>query len=110
MNILPCRLENGVARFAGVAIPTANATTRTPNGARTEIGVRPEFVRFASAGIPVRVAAVSDAGRHQIVETRHGDTVIRLLLDERDQVPTVAAHVSFDTAFTRLYVDGWLAG
>jgi len=110
MNILPCRLENGVARFAGVAIPTANATTKTPNGARTEIGVRPEFVRFASAGIPVRVAAVSDAGRHQIVETRHGDTVIRLLLDERDQVPTVAAYVSFDTAFTRLYVDGWLAG
>src|SRR5215468_3905052 len=100
MNILPCRLENGVARFAGVAIPTANATTKTPNGARTEIGVRPEFVRFASAGIPVRVAAVSDAGRQQIVETRHGDTVIRLLLDERDQVPTVAAHVSFDTAFT----------
>jgi len=110
MNILPCRLENGVARFAGVAIPTANTAAETPNGARTEIGVRPEFVRFASAGIPVRVAAVSDAGRHQIVETRHGDTVIRLLLDERDQVPTVAAHVSFDTAFTRLYVDGWLAG
>jgi len=110
MNILPCRLENGVARFAGVAIPTANAAAKTPNGARTEIGVRPEFVRFASAGIPVRVAAVSDAGRHQIVETRHGDTVIRLLLDEHDKVPTDAAHVSFDTAFTRLYVDGWLAG
>jgi len=110
MNILPCRLENGVARFAGVAIPTANTAAETPNGARTEIGVRPEFVRFASAGIPVRVAAVSDAGRHQIVETRHGDTVIRLLLDEHDKVPTDTAHVSFDTAFTRLYVDGWLAG
>ena len=65
---------------------------------------------FSSTGIPVRVAAVSDAGRHQIVETRHGDTVIRLLLDEHERVPADGAHVSFDAAFTQLYVDGWLAG
>ena len=44
-----------------------------PAGARTEIGVRPEFVRFAATGIPVRVTRVSDAGRHQIVETRRDD-------------------------------------
>ena len=89
---------------------TANSAAAAPNGARTEIGVRPEFVRFADSGIPVRVVRVSDAGRHQIVETRHGDTLIRLLLDEHDAVPAEAAHVSFDTAFTQLYVDGWLAG
>ena len=109
MNILPCELENGVARFAGQPVRTANSVARTPAGARTELGVRPEFVHFASAGIPVRVAAVSDAGRHQIVETRHGDTVIRLLLDEHERVPADGAHVSFDAAFTQLYVDGWLA-
>jgi glycerol transport system ATP-binding protein len=110
MNILPCQLQDGVARFAGQPIPTANAVARAPNGARTEVGVRPQFVRFAGTGIPVRVTAVSDTGRHQIVETRHGDTVIRLLLDEHDKVPADAAHVRFGTAFTRLYVDGWLAG
>ena len=110
MNILPCALDNGVARFAGQPIRTANAVARARAGARTELGVRPEFVRFASAGIPVRVAAVSDAGRHQIVETRHGDTIIRLLVDEAERVPADSAHVSFDAAFTQLYVDGWLAG
>jgi len=110
MNILPCELENGVARFAGQPVRTANSVARAPAGARTELGVRPEFVRFASAGIPVRVAAVSDAGRHQIVETRHGDTVIRLLVDEAEPVPADSAHVGFDAAFTQLYVDGWLAG
>jgi glycerol transport system ATP-binding protein len=57
------------------------------------------------------VVRVSDAGRHQIVETRHGGTVIRLLVDEHDGVPVGdAAHVSLDPAFTHLYVDGWLAG
>src|SRR5262245_65000547 len=110
MNILPCELDGRVARFAGQPVRTANAVERAPPGARTELGVRPEFVRFAPTGIPVRVAAVSDAGRHQIVETRHGDTVIRLLLDEHERVPADGAHVSFDAAFTRLYVDGWLAG
>ena len=79
-------------------------------GRRTEIGVRPEFVRFAAQGIPVRVVRVCDAGRHQVVETRHGDSVIRLLLDERETVPAHAAHLGFDPAFTRLYADGWLAG
>jgi len=36
--------------------------------------------------------------------------VIRVLLDEHDAVPAETAHLSFDPAFTRLYVDGWLAG
>jgi glycerol transport system ATP-binding protein len=110
MNILPCELENGVARFGGRPVPTANGVTGTVKGERTEIGVRPEFVRFAHDGIPVRVIRVSDAGRNKIVETRHGDTAIRLLLDEQDAVPAESAHVSFDPAFTHLYVGGWLAG
>jgi glycerol transport system ATP-binding protein len=110
MNILPCEVENGVARFAGLPLRTANAVNAAAGGARVEIGVRPEFVRFAEGGIPVQVARVADAGRHQIVETRHGDAVIRLLLGEHEAVPAHAAHVSFDPAFTNLYVDGWLAG
>ena len=108
MNILPCEVVDGVARFAGQPIRTANAGARPSGGGRTEIGVRPEFVRFAPTGIPVRVVRISDAGRHQIVETRHDDAVIRLLIDEHDQVPAETAHVSFDTEFTQLYVDGWL--
>jgi glycerol transport system ATP-binding protein len=56
------------------------------------------------------VVRVADAGRHQIVETRHGEAVIRLLLGEGEAVPAQSAQVSFDPAFTNLYVDGWLAG
>jgi glycerol transport system ATP-binding protein len=67
-------------------------------------------VRFSQQGIPVRVLRVADAGRHQIVETRHDEAVIRLLLGEQDAVPAQSAHVSFDPAFTNLYLDGWLAG
>ena len=110
MNVLPCEVENGAARFAGLPVATANPVGAATAGKRTELGVRPEFVRFADRGIPVRVVRVNDAGRHKIVETRHADTVIRVLVDERDAVPAEHAHLSFDPAFTRLYVDGWLAG
>jgi len=110
MNVLPCELDDGVARFAGVPVPTANRAAGATRGRRTEIGVRPEFVRFTERGIPVRVMRVADAGRHQIVETRHADTVIRVLLREHETVPAETAHLSFDSAFTRLYVDGWVAG
>jgi glycerol transport system ATP-binding protein len=110
MNVLPCEVEAGVARFAGVAVVTANTAAGVTGGARTEIGVRPEFVRFAERGIPVRVVSVADAGRHRVVETRHADTAIRVLLGEHDAVPAGHAHLGFDPAFTRLYVDGWVAG
>jgi glycerol transport system ATP-binding protein len=110
MNVLPCEVDNGVPRFAGVPVPTANRAAGATRGRRTEIGVRPEFVRFAERGIPVRVMRVADAGRHQIVETRHADTVIRVLLKEHETVPEEHAHLAFDAAFTRLYVDGWVAG
>lgn len=110
MNVLPCELDDGVARFAGVPVPTANRAAGATRGRRTEIGVRPEFVRFADEGVPVRVVRVADAGRHQVVETRHADTVIRVLLKEHEPVPAAHAHLAFDAAFTRLYVDGWVAG
>jgi glycerol transport system ATP-binding protein len=109
MNVLPCEVESGVARFAGLPVPTANHAGGPTAGKRTEIGVRPEFVHFADHGVPVRVTRVSDTGRDQVVETRHGDTVIRLVLGEHDTVPSDGVRLGFDPAFTRLYVDGWLA-
>ena len=109
MNVLPCEAADGVARFAGAPVSTANPVPAAPRG-RTELGVRPEFVRFAPRGVPVEVLRVADAGRHQVVETRHGETLIRALLREGEPVPQGAAHLAFDAAFTHLYVDGWLAG
>jgi glycerol transport system ATP-binding protein len=108
MNVLPCEVADGVARFAGVPVPTANRAAAAPG--RAEIGVRPEFVHFAAEGVPVRVTRVADAGRHQIVETRHGDAVIRVLLKEGEPVPGDHARLGFERAHTRLYVDGEVAG
>jgi glycerol transport system ATP-binding protein len=113
MNVLPCEVRGGEVFLSGQAVPVQNPPTGAVAGQRLEIGVRPEFVSLSTAadgGIPVRIAKVSDAGRYQIVEARHGEHRINLLVDEGVEVPSAGAHVRFDPSRTRLYVDGWLAG
>jgi len=109
MNLLPCEIDaGGMTRYAGGAIETA-APPRPPGGAKQlQIGVRPEFVRFTGAGLPVQVERVSDAGRSRIVDTRCGEHVIKLVLPEDAPVPEGAAFVSFDPAHTQVYADGWI--
>ena len=108
MNVLPCQVDDGVAVFDGHPIPLAHALHPPAGGAQLEIGVRPEFVRFAPEGVPVTVVGVSDAGRYQVVETRSGSAVIRLLVQEGDPVPPDNAHLRFDPAHTQIYADGWM--
>ncbi len=112
MNVLPCAIENGEIRFAGLPITRAPNAPRPGEGARLELGVRPEFVSFApegaAGGIAVEIAKVSDAGRYRIVETRHGDHRIKLLMAEGQALPTGAARLLFDPGHTHVYADGWL--
>jgi glycerol transport system ATP-binding protein len=108
MNVLACEIGNGAALFAGLPVEVANPPGRAFNGQRLEIGVRPEFVSFASTGIPVKVMKVSDAGRFRIVEASHGESRIKLLVEESVALPSEDAHVRFDPAYTRIYADGRL--
>ena len=108
MNVLPCRAENNVAHIDGTAIPTASLATGAAASARLEVGVRPEFVSFADDGLPVTVDKVSDAGRYRIVDTRHGEHRIRLLVGDPAGIPSETAYLTFDPARTRIYRDGWV--
>ncbi len=108
MNLLPCEIDGaGVARFAGHAVATASHDIAGARGRKTELGVRPEFVRFARAGIPVRIERASDIGRFRIVDTRCGEHLIKLLVTEGEPVPEGEGCLAFDAARTRVYADGW---
>ena len=50
MNVLPAEVQGRQARVAGHALGLARSYGELPAGARIEIGIRPEFVRIASAG------------------------------------------------------------
>ena len=109
MNLLPCSIVNGVPHFDGLPVETSGRPNIPADARKIEIGVRPEFIRFADAGIPVRIVKVSDAGRFNIVETKHGDTSISLLVSEGSGLPTDGARIRLDPAHTQVYADGWIA-
>ena len=106
MNLLPCDLSDGVPRFAGQAIQTAAPVRADVAAQLLQIGVRPEFVRFADAGIAVQVERITDSGRFRIVHTRHQDQVIKLLVGEGEPVPAERGHLQFDPGHTQVYADG----
>jgi glycerol transport system ATP-binding protein len=107
MNLLPATCEDGVARFAGHAVPITCHPQKLPAGTNLQIGVRPEFVAFAESGIPVSIVKIADAGRYRVVETRHDRCAIRLLVGEDAALPSGSAFLRFDPGFTHLYADGW---
>jgi len=110
MNVLPCRLENGTPYIAEHAIATGRKPGDVEPGARLEIGVRPEFVSFDAEGIPVEIVKVSDAGRYRVVEARHQEGSIKLLVTEGQSLPSESPRVRFDPAHTQVYADGWMVG
>lgn len=108
MNVLPCEIKGGTAVFAGNPVAAVNAAACAGKGKLLELGVRPEFVRFADKGIPVDIVKVADAGRYRIVETRHQGHSIKLLVAEGDELPAAQAHLHFDADHTQIYEDGWM--
>ncbi len=110
MNILQCSVKGGRVTVAGTPIETANAGNYRGKGKKLELGVRPEFVKFADSGMPVDVVKVLDVGRYRIVETRNAKNVVKLLVPEDEPIPTGRAHLHFDPGHSRIYEDGWVVG
>ncbi len=108
MNVLACEVKNGHAYIAGKRIATANKAHA--KAGKSEIGVRPEFVKFARHGLEARVVKVSDAGRFSVVEADSAGGLVRLLVEEGGAIPSDTAHLEFDPSATRIYTNGWLAG
>jgi glycerol transport system ATP-binding protein len=108
MNVLPCRLENGAAYIGAERVEIENPPAGALQARRLEVGVRPEFVTLAEAGLPVGIVRVSDAGRYRIVEARLGESRIKLLADDGVPIPAGNGFVRFNPAQTRLYADNRL--
>ena len=107
MNIIPCKLNNGIAVIDGIKIETGSLIKK--NGfTKTEIGIRPEFVSFSKDGIPVKILKVNNTGRHKIIDTECKSGKIKVLSHSSQDIPSGSAHLSFDKKFTYAYGDSWI--
>ncbi|MEW9921772.1 ABC transporter ATP-binding protein [Marimonas sp. MJW-29] len=107
MNILPCEVSDKTATFQGHRIELEGAITAASG--RTEIGVRPEYVRLGEGGVPAVVRKAADIGRHTVVEAMVGDVTVSAIVDEAPPEQGTEVGIIFEPSQTRLYADGWIA-
>ncbi len=105
MNVLPVSLDGNRATIDGQAIALPFAPT-IAQGAKTELGIRPEFVRLGREGAPVTIGKVEDIGRHRIVRAAFAGRPISIVVPEDGEIPA-EPRVSFDPAAINIYADSW---
>ena len=107
MNVLPCEVAGDRVRFGGREV-ALNRGYPTLAG-RTEIGIRPEFVRLArpGEGLPIAISRVEDIGRFKIVRARLDGHSFDAVLPEGAEVPEGATAV-VDPARINIYQDSHL--
>ena len=108
MNVVPCDIREGRAFVDDCHVPLVNPVANQNGTNLLELGVRPEFVRFAATGLPAQVMRVTDTGRYRIVETRAGGARVYVLCADGEPIPDGATHLTFDPARTGVYADSWL--
>lgn len=111
MNILPCELRGYVAIVAGHPV-ALGAEYRAEPGVRLELGIRPEFVRFVSAGadhgdgsLPVTIEAVDDVGRHRIAKVRLDGHLLNIIVPEGQEIAATDHRVVFDSKRCGIYAN-----
>ena len=109
MNILPGSVTGDTVQMAEHSFSLDK--TYGPLSGRTEIGIRPEFIRITRSddaqAVPLSVTAVENVGRHKIVRGTVNGQKIDAVIDEYAEVPT-DAYVVFDTTRMNVYEDSHL--
>jgi glycerol transport system ATP-binding protein len=85
-----------------------NISIEKTNFSKTEVGIRPEFIKFSNDGIKVKIKRVSDTGRHKVIDTECDSGSIKILANASDEIPSDSAHITFDQKYTYAYGDNWI--
>jgi glycerol transport system ATP-binding protein len=105
MNVIPAALDGSNVRVGKhvVALPITPSLQGNP---KLELGVRPEYVRLGSEGMPASIRRVEDAGRLKIVHASLEGHPVVAVLREGQEIPA-DPHITFDPKGLNLYADSW---
>ena len=105
MNVMPVEIEGSSARIGNRTITLPGAPKEKRFG-RSELGIRPEFVRIGREGMPATVTKVEDLGRRKVVRAKLDGQDIVAVIGEDQTVPA-EPHIAFDPAGINIYADSW---
>ncbi|CAN7319197.1 ABC transporter ATP-binding protein [Rhizobium sp. LjRoot30] len=108
MNVLPAAV-NGSAVTIGAETLHLDYAPKIGTAKKTELGIRPEFIRLGRDGMPIEVTKVEDIGRQKIVRARFSGHPVAIVVPEDGEIPA-DARVSFDPSAISIYADSWRVG
>jgi glycerol transport system ATP-binding protein len=108
MNLMPAKVTGNQVKVGSETLNLSYAP-KTNGAAKTELGIRPEFIRLGRQGMPVAISKVEDIGRQKIVRARFADQPIAIVVPEDAEIPA-DARVSFDPDAISIYADSWRVG
>ncbi|CAK7258319.1 MULTISPECIES: ABC transporter ATP-binding protein [unclassified Shinella] len=108
MNVLPAFIDGNSIRV-GEETLTLDYRPQVAAGAKTELGIRPEFIALSREGMPVSISKVEDIGRQKIVRAEFAGKPIAIVVPEDSEIPA-EPRVTFDSAAINIYADSWRVG
>ncbi len=107
MNLFPCTVGDDGVRVDGMPIALDAPPAPGQVNGTSQLGVRPEFIRFDTGGLAVELTDVADIGRYRIVDAILGRHPFKIFCPEGVEIPSDNAKVRFDPRHANVYVDGW---
>ncbi|QRM53330.1 ABC transporter ATP-binding protein [Sinorhizobium sp. BG8] len=108
MNVLPAQIDGSTVTLGTDRI-ALDFQPKVAAGAKTELGIRPEFVRLGREGMHVRVSKVEDIGRQKIVRAEFAGKPIAIVVPEDGEIPA-DARITFDPSAINIYANSWRVG
>ncbi|PWE55081.1 ABC transporter ATP-binding protein [Metarhizobium album] len=108
MNVLPAAVD-GSAVTIGAETIQLDYAPNIGSAKKTELGIRPEFIRLGRDGMPIEVTKVEDIGRQKIVRARFSGHPVAIVVPEDGEIPA-DARVRFDPSAISIYADSWRVG
>ncbi|MEM9223962.1 MAG: ABC transporter ATP-binding protein [Pseudomonadota bacterium] len=105
MNVLPAKIDGATATI-GDEVVSLRGAVAAPAGAKTALGVRPEFVELGGEGLPFSVSRVDDVGRERIVHGQIAGVDVAAILPEGAEVPA-NPKAYFKPEGVNIYADDW---
>ncbi|MFP3920489.1 MAG: ABC transporter ATP-binding protein [Dichotomicrobium sp.] len=105
MNVLPAEVAGTEARL-GEHTVTLPEPVKLTDSARTELGIRPEYVTLGREGMPAAITRVEDIGRQKIVHLSFEGQDIAAVVPENSEIPA-EPRISFDPKGINVYIDSW---
>jgi glycerol transport system ATP-binding protein len=105
MNVLPAKIDGSSVDLDGQKVALSFAP-KIAAGAKTELGIRPEFIRLGREGMPVTISKVEDIGRQKIVRASFANRPIAIVVHEDGEIPA-EPKVTFDPSAINIYADSW---